>query len=166
MFELSREELEMLRSEIGTSSWDGVCYAPMAFIEQGVPMLSGVLKSERAVSKRGKSLFCALPGVYTCSRLLERVCNVRGLDFSGATLLSSSNGTGLSIVIVVLTPLKPERIVKAAPIFFARVFNVCCPRPFLVPIKPWPLSSMVITKSFVHTRVMFIVSPNPCEKEF
>ena len=49
MFELDKEELEILRSQIGTSSWGGVRYAPMAFTEQGVSMLSSVLNSERAV---------------------------------------------------------------------------------------------------------------------
>ena len=49
MFELNKEELEILRSQIGTSSWGGVRYAPMAFTEQGVAMLSSVLNSERAV---------------------------------------------------------------------------------------------------------------------
>ena len=49
MFELNKEELEILRSQIGTSSWGGVRYAPMAFTEQGVAMLSRVLNSERAV---------------------------------------------------------------------------------------------------------------------
>jgi ORF6N domain len=49
MFELSKRELENLRSQIGTSSWGGIRYAPMAFTEQGVAMLSSVLNSERAV---------------------------------------------------------------------------------------------------------------------
>ncbi len=49
MFELSKEELEILRSQIGTSGWGGVRYPPMAFTEQGVAMLSSVLNSERAV---------------------------------------------------------------------------------------------------------------------
>ncbi len=49
MFELNKGELEILRSQIGTSSWGGVRYAPMAFTEQGVAMLSSVLNSERAV---------------------------------------------------------------------------------------------------------------------
>ena len=49
MFELDKEELEILRSQIGTSSWGGVRYAPMAFTEQGVAMLSSVLNSDRAV---------------------------------------------------------------------------------------------------------------------
>ena len=48
-FELDKDELEILRSQIGTSSWGGASYAPMAFAEQGVAMLSSVLNSERAV---------------------------------------------------------------------------------------------------------------------
>jgi len=38
-----------LRSQIGTSSWGGTRYSPMAFTEQGVAMLSSVLKSDRAI---------------------------------------------------------------------------------------------------------------------
>jgi hypothetical protein len=38
-----------LRSQIVTSSWGGRRYNPYAFTEQGVAMLSSVLKSKRAV---------------------------------------------------------------------------------------------------------------------
>ena len=49
MFELDKEEFQILRSQTGTSNWKNVRYAPMAFTEQGVAMLSSVLKSDRAV---------------------------------------------------------------------------------------------------------------------
>ena len=49
MFELSKRELENLRSQFATSSWGGPRYAPMAFTEYGVLMLSSVLKSDRAI---------------------------------------------------------------------------------------------------------------------
>ncbi|UTW61673.1 ORF6N domain-containing protein [bacterium SCSIO 12741] len=49
MFELTTEELEILRSQFGTSSWGGTRYLPLAFTEQGVAMLSGVLKSPVAI---------------------------------------------------------------------------------------------------------------------
>ncbi len=49
MFELSKQELVNLRSQIVTSSWGGLRYPPMAFTEQGVAMLSSVLNSERAI---------------------------------------------------------------------------------------------------------------------
>lgn len=50
MFRLNKEEFANLRSQFGTSSgWGGRRYAPYAFTEQGVAMLSSVLRSKRAV---------------------------------------------------------------------------------------------------------------------
>ncbi len=49
MFELSKNEFKNLRSQFATSSWGGSRYAPMAFTEHGVLMLSSVLKSDRAI---------------------------------------------------------------------------------------------------------------------
>lgn len=50
MFQLTREELVHLKSQIVTSSWGGVRRAnPYAFTEQGVAMLSSVLRSKKAV---------------------------------------------------------------------------------------------------------------------
>lgn len=50
MFELSTEEYEILRCQVGTSSWGGTRYMPYAFTEHGVLMLSSVLGSPQAVS--------------------------------------------------------------------------------------------------------------------
>ena len=52
MFELTHQEFVNLRSQIVTSSlpqWGGARYKPMSFTEQGVAMLSSVLRSKRAV---------------------------------------------------------------------------------------------------------------------
>lgn len=49
MFELTYQELRNLRSQFVMSSWGGVRRPPMAFTEQGVAMLSSVLKSDRAI---------------------------------------------------------------------------------------------------------------------
>jgi hypothetical protein len=49
MFELSTKEFENLRSQIGTSSWGGTRYNPMAFTEQGIAMLSSILNSNTAI---------------------------------------------------------------------------------------------------------------------
>ena len=50
MFQLSQEEFDNLKSRIVISSWGGVRRAtPYAFTEQGVAMLSSVLRSKRAV---------------------------------------------------------------------------------------------------------------------
>ena len=48
-FQLTEEEFEDLRCQTGISSWGGRRYAPYAFTEQGIAMLSGVLRSRRAV---------------------------------------------------------------------------------------------------------------------
>ena len=50
MFQLTKGEFEGLKSQVVTSSWGGLRRAtPYAFTEQGVAMLSSVLKSKRAV---------------------------------------------------------------------------------------------------------------------
>jgi ORF6N domain len=50
MFQLTKEEFDLLRSQSVTSSqWGGRRYAPYAFTEQGVAMLSSVLNSPRAI---------------------------------------------------------------------------------------------------------------------
>lgn len=49
MFRLTSEEFEILRSQTVTSSWGGRRYAPRAFTQEGVAMLSSVLRSKQAV---------------------------------------------------------------------------------------------------------------------
>jgi len=50
MFELTKEEYEILRCQFGTLSWGAHAkFLPFAFTENGVAMLSGVLNSPRAV---------------------------------------------------------------------------------------------------------------------
>src|SRR5690348_12054393 len=49
LFELTNHEVTILRSQIVTSSWGGRRYSPFAFTEQGVAMLSSVLKSPQAI---------------------------------------------------------------------------------------------------------------------
>jgi phage regulator Rha-like protein len=50
MFELSSNEFENLRCQFGTSAWESTRYAPMAFTEQGIAMLSSVLNSRQAIA--------------------------------------------------------------------------------------------------------------------
>jgi len=49
MFQLNYQEVRNLIFQIGISSWGGTRKLPRAFTEQGVAMLSSVLKSKRAV---------------------------------------------------------------------------------------------------------------------
>jgi hypothetical protein len=52
MFTLSPEELKNLIFQNGTSRWGGTRKLPRAFTEQGVAMLSSVLRSKRAVQAK------------------------------------------------------------------------------------------------------------------
>src|SRR6185503_4756208 len=46
MFQLTAEEMDNLRFQIGTSRWGGRRYLPHVFTQEGVSMLSSVLKSK------------------------------------------------------------------------------------------------------------------------
>ena len=49
MFQLTIVEFDRIRSQIVTASKRNIRYRPLAFTEHGIAMLSGVLKSERAI---------------------------------------------------------------------------------------------------------------------
>ncbi|MCP4021244.1 MAG: ORF6N domain-containing protein [Desulfobacteraceae bacterium] len=49
LFQLTKDEFFNLKSQIVTSSWGGARKMPLAFTEQGVAMLSGILNSERTI---------------------------------------------------------------------------------------------------------------------
>jgi hypothetical protein len=49
MYQITRQEVVVLRSQNVTSRWGGRRYLPYVFTEQGVAMLSTVLNSERAI---------------------------------------------------------------------------------------------------------------------
>ncbi|MBL0124906.1 MAG: ORF6N domain-containing protein [Betaproteobacteria bacterium] len=50
LFQLTDQEFANLKSQFVTSSWGGIRKLPYAFSEQGVAMLSSVLRSPRAVA--------------------------------------------------------------------------------------------------------------------
>jgi hypothetical protein len=49
MFELTELEMQNLTSQIVISRWGGQRYKPFAFTEQGIAMLSSILKSKKAI---------------------------------------------------------------------------------------------------------------------
>ena len=49
MFQLSKNETEDLRSQIATTNFEMRRTSPYAFTEQGVAMLAGILRSEKAI---------------------------------------------------------------------------------------------------------------------
>ena len=87
MFKLNKDESDILRSQIATSSWGGVRYLPYAFTEQGVAMLSSVLRSKQAIQARQTLSFgqANIQIMRTFTKLREIIFNhfVRKLFFDG-----------------------------------------------------------------------------------
>ena len=54
MFQLTNQEFTNLRCNFSTSRWGGTRYAPFAFTELGIAMLSSVLNSEKAIRTNRK----------------------------------------------------------------------------------------------------------------
>ena len=76
-FELTHQEFVHLRSQIETSSvpqWEGARCKPMSFTEQGVAMLSSVLRSKRAVhvNIEIRRAFVRLRQMLSANKELER----------------------------------------------------------------------------------------------
>ncbi len=61
VFQLTENEFEDLRYQIGTSRRGGRRYLPYAFTEQGVAMLSGILRSRRAQQPYRSILLPSVP---------------------------------------------------------------------------------------------------------
>ncbi|HEY6874385.1 MAG TPA: ORF6N domain-containing protein [Geobacteraceae bacterium] len=78
MFQLTTQEVTVLKSQIVISSWGGARRAsPYAFTEQGVAMLSGVLNSPRAIKVNIEIMraFVRLRGMLASSAELSRKFN-------------------------------------------------------------------------------------------
>jgi ORF6N domain len=76
-FILDKQELANLRSQFVTSSWGGTRYAPMAFTELGVAMLSSVIKSEQAIAVNIEIMraFVRMRGILSEHKDLKRSLN-------------------------------------------------------------------------------------------
>ena len=87
MMSLSHEEI--LRCQIGTSSWGGSRYGAFAFTELGVAMLSSVLGSETAIDINRKIMRAfvairqALPALATQKDIEDLRLRVKALEESG-----------------------------------------------------------------------------------
>jgi len=74
MYQLTDKEVTILRSQIVISSWGGRRYNPYVFTEQGVAMLSSVLKSKRAIEVNIAIMrtFVKLRGILSSNEMLRR----------------------------------------------------------------------------------------------
>lgn len=79
MFELTKEEFDLLRSQFVTSKGrGGTRYTPFAFTEQGVAMLSSVLNSETAIQINIGIIraFVAVRQMITANPIAVRLANL------------------------------------------------------------------------------------------
>ena len=79
MFQLTKEEMSILRCQIGTSRWGGDRYSPFAFTKNGVAMLSGVLNSSKAVDVNIKIMraFTTMSRIVSInSDIYQRISNI------------------------------------------------------------------------------------------
>ena len=86
MFQLSSDEMENLRSQtVTSSSWGGRRTRPYAFTEQGVAMLSSVLKSPRAIQVNIEIMraFVRLRQMVTSNADLARKLNALERKYDG-----------------------------------------------------------------------------------
>ena len=110
MFRLTAAESEVLRSQIATSSsgYGGRRYLPYVFTEQGVAMLSSVLKSDRAVAVNILIMRTFVQLRHTLSEATELGHRVDGLerriDVQGAVL-----GDVLSVLRALERPMPQKR---------------------------------------------------------
>ena len=79
MFQLTKEEMSILRCQFGTSRWGGERYLPFAFTKNGVAMLSGVLNSGKAVDVNIKIMraFITMSRIVSInSNIYQRISNI------------------------------------------------------------------------------------------
>lgn len=79
MFQLTRDEMSILRCQFGTSRWGGERYLPFALTKNGVAMLSGVLNSGKAVDVNIKIMraFTAVSHMMSINTSLsQRILNI------------------------------------------------------------------------------------------
>ena len=79
MFQLTKEEYANLKCQFGISSWGGNRFLPYAFTEQGVAMLSGVLRSPIAITTNIQIMraFVAMRHITASNtQMLQRLANI------------------------------------------------------------------------------------------
>jgi hypothetical protein len=119
MFQLTKDEAEILKSQIATSSWGGARTLPYAFTEQGVAMLSSVLNSERAIEINIQIIdtFIALRRYSVSLQNEDRITSRLGVLEKALLSYMDKNDKRVDEIIAVLNVMlesedKPEKEIK------------------------------------------------------
>jgi len=120
MFRLTKDEFAFLRSQSVTSSqWGGRRYPPYAFTEQGVAMLSSVLRSKPAVQVNIEIMRAFV-------RLREMLATHKGLARKLAALERRYDAQFRAVFDAIRKLMAPAPAKKRLPIGFAT--EMCAPR--------------------------------------
>jgi len=114
MFRATRQEIAILRSQFVTSSWGGRRTLPYVFTEQGVAMLSSVLRSRRAIAVN-----VAIMRAFV--RMRETLTKHKALARRLAELerrIDSQDDTIVEILSAIRQLMAPSPIPKRRPIGF------------------------------------------------
>ena len=91
MFQLTKKEFDILRSQNVTSNWGGVRYCPYAFTEHGVVMLATILKSTIAIemSVRVVNAFVAMKQLFISNSSAETLSAI-SIEYSNSGICTSN----------------------------------------------------------------------------
>jgi hypothetical protein len=100
MFELSMQELDILRSQFATSSWGGERYLPYAFTEQGVAMYKIDTGSQFCKLTKEENLTCQIGrSSYGGRRYLPYVFTQEGVAML-SSVVNSKRAIRVNIIIM------------------------------------------------------------------
>jgi len=159
MFRLSRNDLQNLKSQIVISSWGGKRYLPFAFTEQGVAMLSGILKSETAVrvSIQIMNAFVAMRRFIAANaQVFQRLDNVerKQLEFQ---IITDKNFEK------VFNAIESKNILPDKGIFFdGQVFDAY---KFISDIIKSAKKSIVLIDNYVNESILILFSKRNTDVE-
>ena len=149
-FQLTQEELTNWRSQIVTSSHGGVRYLPYAFTEQGISMLSSILKSDVAigVSIQIIRLFVQMRRTLSDNTLLvHRVAE-----------LESKQEKTQTVVEKILTEIDKKEILPKEGIFYnGEIFDAYV---FVAKLIKSAKKSIVLFDNYVDESVLILLSKN------
>lgn len=153
-FQLTNEEFENLRSQFVTSSWGGRRYLPYVFTEQGVAMLSAVLKSDQAVK--------------TSIQIMDAFIHMRKLITDNSLIIQRMDRLEQKQIMTdskiekVLVAIEDKSVGPKSGIFFdGQVFDAYV---FIANLIKRAKKSIVLIDNYVDESVLTLLTkrPKPC----
>lgn len=149
-FQLSNEEFYNLRSQFVTSSHGGVRYTPYAFTEQGISMLSSILKSDIAIAVSIKIIRLFVQ--------MRKVLNENALLYQRVEKLESQQIQTETKVEKILATIEEKNPLPKEGIFYnGEVFNAYL---FIVNLVKSAKKSIILFDNYIDETVLVLLSKN------